>query len=239
MRNVSGIIAGITLIAAASAMANPAGTHGAGNFVGTVGYYGQTAGASFGQGGQLTVAVYGKKFQTFCVERDEHIGYSGDALNGMISTANVDGSQPGSHAWLGGSNTNSGDDLDAKTAYLFTKFVQSGNGYWSNTYALTTAQLAGALQAAIWKIEGETDAVYTGLGLSANQANQANDWIAEAGNAKGIGNVRILQVYTALPDSTGQGGFRQDLLIMVPVPAAAILGVLGLGLVGWAKRRGA
>jgi hypothetical protein len=45
-----------------------------------------------------------------------------------------------------------------------------------------------------------------------------------------IGPVRVL--------NTMQGSTKtQSMLIVIPVPGAALLGVMGLGLAGWVKRR--
>ena len=60
--------------------------------------------------------------------------------------------------------------------------------------------------------------------------------LADSAAPTDIGNVRVLNLWVL--DSTGTVATDvQSHLTIVPAPAALVLGALGLGLVGWVKRR--
>lgn len=187
-------------------------------------YLGNTAYAS------VAKSAAANSFQTFCMERDEFIVTPVDIT---VSTTNVDASGndvgPGSHAVQGGVNTNNGDNLDPKTAYLYTQFAQGVLAGYDYTVGAGRVASADALQKAIWYIEGEVPTLAAGL---------ATTFYNDAVNAgwNDIGNVRVLNLYAA-GYRNNLGFAKQDMLYLIPAPAAAVLGLLGLGLVGWVKRR--
>jgi hypothetical protein len=208
-------------------------------------YWDRVSGYYSGNGGEFTIrsdgapglllsnAAYDAKarglvssesFQTFCVETGEYVAQPMDIV---VSTTNINGSA-GSHAVWGGV-PNVGDNLDARTAFLYTKFATGTLSGYTWTGAGRAAS-ADALQKAIWYIEGESggaDNAFAALATDATTVGgNTDEWVG-----KGIGDVRILNMYTT------SGGLAQDQLYLVPAPAAIGLGLIGLGLVGWLKRR--
>lgn len=144
---------------------------------------------------------------TFCLEKDETIAY-GTHYRAELSDIVL----------RGGANTDAGDPLDTRTAYLFTNFhhgTDTAKG-WSTK----------DLQEAIWFIEEELP----GHTLSAG----AKALVEESNKANGsLYDVRAMNLY--------QGDVhRQSVLTVVPEPATVVLwgicGVCGLVLARRRKR---
>ena len=226
-------------------LADPFG-HGEGYDGGTA-YWDREDGYYAGQGGEFTIEGAGlllsnsayaattsgigsdaDSFQSFCIEMAENIY---EPMEIWVSTENALGTGPGSHAWKGG--TALGDDLDPMTAYLYTRFATGSLADLGYDYTLATRSAsAAALQNVIWGIEGELSSwnpdSLSGLEETFYDAAFAANW-------SDIRNVRVLQTYKYWYGDCY--GLKQDQLYLTPIPGAAILGILGLGVVSVKLRK--
>jgi len=167
-------------------------------------------------------------FQSFCVEAHEAVTV-GNTYDAVVNDEAIlgDGLRP-----LEVPGPDGGDLLSPESAYLYTRFrdgTLAAAGY-DYTPGAGRENSARSLQTAFWYLEGE--AGYQDINALSPQA-QAFITAAQGSGWTTVGNVGILNLYTSL---TGKE-YNQDMLVMVPVPSAMLLGAVGTCLIGWLRRR--
>jgi len=172
--------------------------------------------AHSGNGGEFLITSSSYSFETFCLETDEFF-----TPGKSYKVAGVTDS-----AQRGGSNTNLGDILDNKTAWLYYMFRTNQLDDYNNDSAS-----AGALQNAIWYIEEEITSISGQALIWYNAADQA----VTAYNWSNNGQVAVVNIVDTNYGVGTTNYYKQDQLTLVPEPTSLIL--LGLGLLGIAVLR--
>ena len=168
---------------------------------------------------------------TFCVERNEFIA-PGNTYDVVVNTA----------ADAGGVSGGPLDPLDPRTAFLYTHFLAGDlNTLLSNRFGGSAINFdyqntnggsdesGSAAQDAVWKLEGEITTVFDNTSLTGQLITLADEAVNN-GLWTGLGKVRIMNM-------TQNGVKRQDLLVMVPSPTAAWMGLTLLGGIVVARRK--
>lgn len=169
-------------------------------------------------GGEFTVVSSGNvTFQSFCLERDEYLN-----PNTFYKIADISKT-----AVQGGINTNAGDLLNPKTAYLFYHFA-IGDLKADATHSYSKLDLVygqDALQRAIWMLEDE---------LAKDDSNKFYALVKDM-NLTDIGAVRVINPVDENYSSTDPRYYKQSILVLTPEPGTIL--ILGLGLAGLAAIR--
>jgi hypothetical protein len=212
--------AAVTTIAASTVMASTVVSQG--DKMKFADGYGASPGGAFvlTDWGQTGTTNKGS-FETFCIEYNEYMNYTSTFRVDSISDAAVSGG-------VGGA-VNGSDPLDARTAFLYTSYIEDQSAF-SSVSGWSSASLTDkgtAMQKAIWFLENEITS--TGNALATSLVNLAN-----SSGWTDTGRVHVLNLVF---DATGGKAQDQLYLAPVPLPAAGWLMLSALGLGGLLTKR--
>jgi hypothetical protein len=169
--------------------------------------------------GYAPSTLLGSGFESFCIQVGEHIGFGGTYEYAISSHA------------LGPTGT---DEISKGTAWLYSQFATGTLAGYNYTPGAGRATSAGALQNAIWYLEGEIANPGANIFLTAAYGAFINEAGAKL-DASGAYGVYALNLG---PVGTKSDWSNQDQLIYRGVPDGGMTVVLlGLGLLGLAIAR--
>jgi len=183
-------------------------------------------------------AENGPTFQTFCVETNEYISDH--------ETHEVDFADYAVEGGTGGAidmGSFYADPLSQAAAFLYEQFAKGllPNTIYNYTPGQNRANAAGALQKAIWTLEEES---HSGTAYAFGDISGAiQQFLADEFNGGATATISMLSDWRANNSQYGvkvmnlHSGSAQSQLVLVPVPAAVLLGFLGLGAAGMKLRK--
>ena len=165
----------------------------------TMGTVGSADINSWGYNGGLAGGTY---FQTFCIETTEYFS-PGTTYGAAISY----------NALYGHLGSGPGVPVTMGAAWLYSQFAAGTLSGYDYTYGGGRSTTAGALQQAIWYLQGESGGVNNGW-VTLAAANVA-DVSAAADGAFGVEALNL-----------GAPGAVQDQLVVIPEPTTCVAGLL-------------